>query len=479
MLGKILIALKRDGVKEIILLSAIIALAAWIRFYHSFHIFISDEAFNLITIDTLASGGYPDYFFRHPPLYLLLSSLAYNLIGPYPQLPSFISIIFSVFSLIPFYLIVKDTLGIRVGLVASLFLAVMPSNIYYSTWMKQDGMLLFFFLWGVYFFLKGRYLLTGTMIGVAMLVKEFALFFFPLSLIMAYIRKDRNGLSGWLKMTTVSLFLSSWWYLLFGTSFYVIAGEAVTGGNLRELIWHFPWWSYIINAPHDFSLLILFYFLIGTTVLVREVYAKGFGDRAFFIWWVIVFYVPLSFMTVKTPWYIYLVTPAVAAIAAYGMSRLIGILRSKGYVLIGFTLIYLIFSVYSFSNVDYYRKVTGFSPPIAAKDTQGSTWDEMIEKRALWRREMKGVAGKVGFLEFAPILQYLMGISNDRVIILSVSSFMGLDREGLSKISKDLDTGAFVINADSLTYTERNLEDMRLLWGGPVKMGRLLLFKTR
>lgn len=465
-------------------------LAAGIRIYHSFHFLISDEAFNLLTIESLVSEwSFHTYFFKHPPLYILLSSALYYIIGPYPQLPSYLSIFFSVASLIPFYLIADALMGKRTALWAILFLSVMPANLSYSTWIKQDSMLLFFFLWGIYFYLCKRFFLAGLAIGVSLLVKEFAIFFFPLSFLMTLLegngKKVFNQWRGWLTAFLVSIIISSWWYILYGHAFYLIAGEALTGAYLVELLWHLPWWFFFKNMPYDLSVPVFILFLVGLAHLVREIY---YADQAvrynLFVIWFLIFYIPLSFMYMKTPWFIYLATPSLAVISAVGLNTLLELIGRSDKIRVALCVmlsIYLIALSFRFDHTSYYTNLTnleiGRSKIEAVKDLQGTSWKEMGEKKNLWKERMRD-GGKIGFLEYSPLLQYLMEIGDERVVKIRVSRFMGLDRDGILRFAGEEGIGAFILNTQSLTYSEKNLEDLRSLWGEPDKIGQFLIFRT-
>lgn len=461
----------------------IVILSMGIRFYYSFHLFVSDEVFNLIIIEDLVAGeGLGDYFFRHPPLYLLLSSLVSFFVGSYPQVPSFISIVFSALSLIPIYRIADYLMGRTVALWASVFLAFMPANIYYSSWIKQDSMLLFFFSWSIYFYLRGRYLPAGAAIGAALLIKEFAILFFPLSFFITFLevkkRRDNRGWYPWIKMSLVAAALSGWWYLMFGGSFYGIAGEALTGGNIKELAWHLPWWFYAGNMTYDLSYPSFLLFLTGSVSIVIKIVRQGpLTVYAVPLAWLLVFYLPLSVITVKTPWYTYLATPSMALICSYGLIGLTGLLQSRRVKLLVYlgVSVSLLFVVYNYSNDKFYERFPGNRRSQLMKDIQGDTWRGINEKKRFWRNRMKGV-GKVGFLEFNPTLIYLMGLKDDKIVMAGFGKFMVSDREGLLKKIKDYDIEAFVINTESVTYTKKNLNDMLSLWGEPERVEPLLVF---
>lgn len=524
----------RRRLKEAGPLWGVIIVSACVRFYYSYHPLISDEVFNLVTIERLAEGeGYSEYFFHHPPLYIFISFLVSYVIGSYPRIPSYISIIFSVLSLIPLYRITVHLFGKKTAFWASVFLSVMPANIAYSSWIKQDAMLLFFFLVGLVFYLKERYFLSGAAIGVALLVKEFAIFFFPLTFLITAFAKREEGSDrlkfkwvGWLKMTVVAFIISSWWYILFGTAFYQVTGDALIGGNIRELGWHFPAWFYIKNVPYDLSYPIIILSIIGVVFLIKEIYHHSiFSKYMIPILWILVFYLPLSFITVKTPWYIYLAMPTLAIVAGFGIVELINFVQLKvdGLVkshlltaethrhrgklfdsnmffsasqrlsgrflvftnssksirlLLYFGLIVsLMLAMYSFDNVSFIKRVSGITGLEDFKKIQGKNWDEMLEKKKFWSQAISG-KGKVAFLEFRPILSYLIDIRSDNMVILKVSQFLAFNRIELLDFTRDNGIGAFVINSESLTYTKEKLRDMISLWGEPENIDSLLVFKT-
>lgn len=479
---------QRHGIIADPLFLGIVMLAAGIRFYYSFHFLLSDEAFNLITIEALASGkGFEPYFFKHPPVYILISALFSSLIGPYPQIPSYISIIFSVLSLVPFYIIADRLMGRRGGLWAVLFLSVIPANLSYSTWIKQDAMLLFFFLWGIYFFMGNRFVLSGMALGTALLVKEFALFFFPLTFVMAAIEgKGKRWMDkwrGWLITVAVSSLISFWWYLKFGYLFYLIAGEALTGAYIVEWYWHYPWWFFLKNLPYDLTYPIFALFLIGMISMVRGMIGSAFL-RLYYVplLWMAVFYVPISMFYMKTPWFVYLATPALAMISAHGLIWLTGNVR-HGVMNVGIKFAVLTltaFSVYAYDHIDYEEKLSGMLLRRRAEEAaklHGSTWGEMLESKRLWSEKMEG-AGKVAFLEYSPQLQYLMGIGDRDIIRLKASRFMALDKEGLEILAKEEGISIFILNRDSLIYTKESSDNMASLWGDPEEIGHMLLFRT-
>lgn len=325
-------------------------------------------------------------------------------------------------------------------------------------------------------------------IGTALLVKEFALFFFPLSFIATAINRRGEGWldtwRGWIITSFISFIISFWWYLFFGGAFYISFGEALTGTFRREYLWHFPWWYYFKNIPFDLSYLITAFFIVGIIFVIRETLKERLLLRYnLFIIWIVLYYLLFSLFIIKTPWYIYLATPPMAVIAAIGINRLTERLHSLIANIVIFAIIFLqlFITIFIYNHGGYLENVTGFYMSLADKkrveEIHGNSWKEMTKMKERFGREMKGV-GKVAFLSFNPLWQYLMGIEKDKVVIVKVSRFMSLDRDELSEFASNNGIGAFVLSEESLTYTEKNLQDMFDLWGEPQRFGHLLVFKT-
>lgn len=483
------VSIRWNGIKEPYLWG-IVFIAAGIRFYNSFHFLLSDEAFNLISIEILSQErDFHPYFFKHPPLYHILSALFYYLIGPYPQVPSYISIFFSVISLFPFYLITEGLTGKRTALWAALFLAVMPANVYYSAWIKQDAMLLFFFLWGVYFYLNKRLFVAGLLIGIALLVKEFALLFLPISfLISAINRKERKWLEvlrEWLVPVIVASVISSWWYFSFGQLFYLIAGEALTGAYIIEYHWHYPWWFFLKNLPYDLSYPLFALFFLGAAAIIKEMYKKEASPGYYIILaWLAAIYIPISFLYMKTPWFMYLATPPLAVVTSKGMELITQMFKSEFYKITMkiAVLSCIVLLLPTYSQTEYNLTITGYKARQSSLEViegiQGGSWNEMAMRKDYWEEKIKNIKGKIGFLEYAPAIQYLMGIGDEKVARVRVSKFMLFDKAGLLDFTRKEEIGAFILFAESLTYTEKNLENMEALWGMPERVGPLLLFST-
>lgn len=442
----------------------IIILAVLIRIYHHPHILMSDEANNMLTIKAIIEGdGIREYFFKHPPLFIGVSSLFSYPFGDNYKVIQGLSIAFSVLSFIPFYLLVKEVFDKRTALFSLLFLSILPLNIIYSTWVKQDAMLIFFFLWSLYLYTSGRYYVSGAVFGLASLVKEFAWFLPPIIVLWEILRGWEGGkavkrLSTWL---FIGAAISGWWYMFLGGLSFKAINAAALGGDIFEFSWHYPWYYYLLNLKADLTLILLPFFIIG-------ILKTGKGIRLLPLGWLLVFYIPLSLMTVKASWYTYLASPAIGIVIAVGYLKVLDSISKQWlkWVVNASVTVFMVLNLYNLNSGMFFTKVTGMKPvEFPAKEYLGAG-----------REGLKG-RGRIALLEYNPTLQYYLGIPDSRLFYLG-SQFAATGRVKLKDMADKYSIGWFVIDISSLGYVDRNLEELTYLWGKPDKVGNVLIFKV-
>lgn len=441
-------------------------LALTVRIYYHNHIFMSDEANNLLTIKALIEGeGLRSYFFKHPPLFTILSSAINYPFGDNHHVVQGVSLAFSVLSMIPFSLIVEKVFDKRTALVSLLFLSVLPMSILYSTWVKQDAMLLFFFLWSLYLYIMGKPLKSGIVFGIASLTKEFAWFLIP-------IIAGWELLSGCYRLESAKRFLiwlfagiaiSGWWYAAFGRESFEAIDAAAYGGNLFEFSWHYPWYYYIRNLRADLTLVFTPLFVLG---LASSVLSRG--SRFLPVLWLISFYLPLTLMTVKAPWYTYLASPAMALIVAVGFLRAWDFLRTNlaRWGMVAIVAALTLYNLYIFDGTNYYRW-------LVARDIPEIRADEYLYTG---RGLLRGGA-RVAVLEYNPTLQYYLGIADRRLYYLG-SQFPAMGKERIRELAEKHDIGWFVLNKDSLNFADQSVAHLRSLCGEPKEVGNALIFNV-
>lgn len=443
----------------------IVAFALFVRVYHHRHILMSDEANNMLTIKALIEDGeLTNYLFKHPPLFILLAAGISYPFGDNHYVIEGISIVFSTLSFIPFFMIAEKIFDRRTALLSAAFLSVLPLNIVYSTWIKQDPMLLFFMLWSVYFYITDRPYKSGIIFGFASLTKEFAWFLPPIiacwELLKGWEGKETvKRFLGWLSLGAV---LSGWWYMVFGETSFEAIDAAVGGENLFEFAWHHPWYYYIMNLADDITIALLPFFVIG-------LFNMGEGLKRLPLLWFSAFYLPLSLITVKAPWYTYLASPAMGMIIAVGFLKILDIVVTKWMRLgiITLSIGMALFYAYSLSSTMHYMSRIGSGRFRAFYE------DEYF---SAGRKLLKG-EHKVAVLEYNPTLQYSLGIKTSRVFYIG-SQFPAMNEDMLRKMVKENEIGWFAINTDSIYYLDKNIEHLTSLWGKPEKVGSVLIFRT-
>lgn len=421
----------------------------------------------MLTIKAIIEGeGIREYFFKHPPLFSILAAGISFPFGDNYLIIQGISIIFSVLSFIPLYLIVKLIFDERTAAMSLIFLAVMPLNISYSTWVKQDSMLLFFFLWSLCFYIKERPWKSGIFFGIASLTKEFAWFLIPIVVGWELLRgwegrESAKRLVWWL---FTGFILSGWWYIFFGGLSFKAIGAAAAGGNLFEYIWHFPWYFYLRNLQVDLDIML-------TTLLVIGLFSIEKGRRFLPVLWMLAFYIPLSIMRVKAFWYPYLASPALAIIVAIGFLKIWDVIGRK-WVRRFIVIVITVAVVLTVWITDVRRVYALWSP---GKSSESVPFPEK-EYLDLGRKALK-VEGKVAMLHYNPTLQYYLGIGDKRLIYLG-PQFPAMSKDMLRELVEQRKISRFVIDTDSVYFVDKSAFTLTELWGEPKKIGRMLIFET-
>lgn len=453
-----------------LVLALIILVALFIRVYQHPHILMSDEANNMLTIKAIIEGdGVREYFFKHPPLFTIFSSIVSYPFGDNHLIVQGISIAFSIISMFPFYLIVEKVFDRRTAFLSLLTLAILPMNILYSTWIKQDAMLLFFFLWSLYFYITEKPFISGILFGIASLTKEFAFFLIPITVGWELLKAEEE-LKGKVKRYLMWLFtgiaISGWWYVVFGGLSFKAIDAAVKGGDLFEFSWHYPWYYYLRNSRADLTLTLVPFFLIGLMCLINLRRIRD--QRLLPIIWVLAFYLPLSLMKVKAPWYTFLASPAIGMIAAVGFLKvwdMSGRIWLRWSVAALVTLLTL-YNLYVFDGTRHYQWLVDRRLPV------------FFEKEyfGIGRGVLKGES-RIAVLEYNPTLQYYLGISDKRLYYLG-SQFSAMSRDRVGGLAERFGIGWFAIDMDSLNYMDKNLADLTFLYGEPKRVGNVLIFKV-
>lgn len=453
----------------------LILFALLVRIYCSPHILMGDEGNNMLTIKALIEGDGPrQFFYVHPPLFLIISSLISYPFGDNHIVVQYISIAFSTLAMIPFYLIATQLFDRRTALVSLLTIAILPMNMYYSTWIKPEATLLLLVLWSLYLYITFRPYTSGLVFGIASLTKEFSLFIIPTVLSWEIIRgwKFRESLKRYLLWLLIGVTVSMWWYVSVGKISFAVIGEALGGSNPYEIAWHYPWYYYLRNLKGDITLVLIPFFLIGMFSLKKR---TSFLP----VFWILSIYVPLSLIRVKTPWYVYLASPAVSMIIAVGLLKTWDLLRSKWmrYFFAALVTMSVSYNIYTFDANKHFAWL------LISGDFPSFNWKEYQDKGRVF---LQGDS-RIAVLDYNPSLQYFLGISDQRLFFIESElqqKFSSTSADILRDAAEKFGIGYFVIDTDSLIYSdppkfnERNISDLTALYGEPRKVGNVLIYKV-
>jgi 4-amino-4-deoxy-L-arabinose transferase-like glycosyltransferase len=225
------------------------------------HQLIVDEANNFLCLNTLG-GRFPGYPFNlmfnyHPPLYLVFALALSRITGIYTMgLYEGFSIVLSALALFPLYLLTNEIFNRRTALLSCFALALMPAAMVMDTWIKVDPLEVLFALWFVYFFVKGRPLVSGVFFALALLSKETVLLVLLGLAAYLLLSRERNRLKVLLYACIAGALLSCWWFIFYydnlGRFFSVLMST-----HTESLMDNFGAWYYITGLFRDLGIFFL------------------------------------------------------------------------------------------------------------------------------------------------------------------------------------------------------------------------------
>lgn len=312
------------------------------------------------------------YRFVEFPIYNAVSAGAAKAVGIFPLevWGRLISILASLGSLVFLYLIVKKYLGRKVGLLAALFFAISPFNIYFGRTILPESSMVFASLGMIYFFdswlgkksiFNFQFLLAIIFAALALLIKPYVVFLF---LPLLYLTWRRWGIKLFLQPSLYLYILISlapliWWrqwmaqfpegipfsYLLFND------------GGIRFKGAFFYW----IFADR-IGRLILGYFGVALLILGLAV-KRGERDGWFFDIWLIsifAYFTVFAGGNVRHDYYQVIAVPIISVFLAKGANFLLTppkeLNKSISYMLLAISLLFMLsfswYHVRDFFNVN-------------------------------------------------------------------------------------------------------------------------------
>jgi hypothetical protein len=305
-------------------------------------------------------------------------------------------------STILIFLVTRELFGAEVGLVAAALWALDPAAIGFNRIAKEDSFLLFFFLLGNVFWLRGQtvaeegrrkpepfYWAAAAAFG-AMLASKYVPHFFAITAAYYYAFQGdpavrwRVGKRKWLVFFAVmglAFLVCNPTILLPGTwhEMRVFAGERRIGHDSYEFLGNLyrnqmtlwlqgsPWYFYYVFVGVKLAAPVVVAFVVGLPQLFR----KRLGDgRYFILFWLFFWFFPFTFMGGKFTRYVTFVMPAVLITAAVGVYAAAGLLarlfpkdehdgRARAYACAALALVVLASSAYASAGAaPHYRLYT-------------------------------------------------------------------------------------------------------------------------
>lgn len=194
-------------------------------------------------------GQYFPIFRAHPLLFHSLVSVFYRVFGVDDLIPRLVGVAFGVATVYLVYRLGKLLFGTQVGIVAALFLAVVPYHVLVTRQALLDGPMMFFATLSLY--LLARYALRprtssmvaiGAALGLAFLAKETAILFVPAA--YAFFALTPAIRVSWRRVLGASVV-----YILVVAPF----GIAVAAGGATSTGQNFLVWQLFRSANHSWA----------------------------------------------------------------------------------------------------------------------------------------------------------------------------------------------------------------------------------
>jgi Dolichyl-phosphate-mannose-protein mannosyltransferase len=292
------------------------------------------------------------------------------------------------------FLLARELFGVEVGLLAAALWALDPAGVGFNRIAKEDTFLLFFFLLGNVFWLRGQtvaeeggrrpepfHWAAAASFG-AMLASKYVPHYFAITAGYYYTFQGdprvrwRLGKRKWLVFFAVmglaflacnpTILLPGTWHEI-----RVFAGEKRIGHDSYEFLGNLyrnqmtlwlqgsPWYFYYVFMGVKLATPVVVAFAFGLPQLFR----KRLGDgRYFILFWLFFWFFPFTFMGGKFTRYFTFALPAVlitAAVGVYALAGLVSRARAGAYAFLLLALVVVASSAYaSVSSAPHYRLYT-------------------------------------------------------------------------------------------------------------------------
>lgn len=250
------------------------------------------------------------YYFDKPPLYFWLSLPFFKIFGPGEWQARIVSATASVFACLLIYLIAKKLFGQKAGLFSALAFITLGQVVVRFASGNLDALLVLTIVASFYFYLlsqksKRFALLCGISIGLATLTKGWLPAMYSFLTITVYEAILNKKLPANISYILLGSFTASFWYFIAGfltfgkqfTNWYILQPDA---GLARS-----PFSSFSLSYFRDLVRDIGFWWILIAIAILSKIRLKKDESLAITasIFSVILFILPLNFLSEKLGWY--------------------------------------------------------------------------------------------------------------------------------------------------------------------------------
>jgi len=236
-----------------------------------------DEAWILCSLKEFVKGSplFSLQLWKHPPAYMALGLLLSPATAGFDLRMQILSLVINSVALVLFTVLFSRLYGRKIALLAGLIYTMLPSTLFFDTWIKRDGLVTLFCALALLALMKKKDIAAGIFYGFCFLSKETAIFFtFGILSFILFHRPANLRRRSLLFFCGATIAVSSWWYLLFASHsdnyFAFFRGSSKTALGFIE-----PWWYYLAKLRMDlgwFGLLLLISGILA--VLPRSILRK-------------------------------------------------------------------------------------------------------------------------------------------------------------------------------------------------------------
>lgn len=212
------------------------------------HLLSWDEAMNLCTVRSLAAQAgdvFSNWFWRHPPLYSLLTLLLSPLQRGFAERVQLLNLCIGVINLLLLYALVRRVSGTRAALWTAFVISVAPGCVFFDVWVKRDHVVVSFALAAFLFLFAHRSLYAGLCLGLSLLAKETAVFYLAAAVLMWGMgAAGRRRWEDVAALVGVPMLVSGWWFFLAG-------GGAGPGTSSPGILERGPSWRGLLSGAAE------------------------------------------------------------------------------------------------------------------------------------------------------------------------------------------------------------------------------------